>query len=251
MPKWIDNIQNGRDGFRLPEKNDFIQGKDIQEKTGEKKISAHDYFRANFDKTKSPAQRLRELNPPRRWKKPTKELTDYIQGQERLWRERFIEKKTSEVTVAKEKKIRPPLKPLNFTQLMETQYGKEFTEHYQIALVSAQHLEGKHFLEHFGKLKKLATQNKMNPNEWKNFERILYRKFYDAAQQDTLIRYHRSGSEASLKVKPHELSYIARVAQVSEYQLKQDHLALEHGKTRGDIQQIVASNPRLYSTKLA
>lgn len=123
--------------------------------------------------------------------------------------------------------------------LMRERHGEEFTGHYYSAWNAAGRIDGKEFLEHFRALKSCAQQAGMSSAEFRDFERCLYRRFYRAASRDSMQR-NQDGRE--LRVKPEELAFIAKVADISPGQLEGDAIAMRRSETSGEMKAIVARN---------
>jgi hypothetical protein len=121
--------------------------------------------------------------------------------------------------------------------LMGRQHGANFARHYYAALAAAGALEGQAFLDQYRSLKRTAREQGMPETEFRSFEKCLYRRFYQAATQDT-VRALQSGHTP--KVKADELAYIAGVAEIPEAQLQRYTLALQRSEFVGRIKALQA-----------
>lgn len=109
-------------------------------------------------------------------------------------------------------------------EILKRERGEAFTLHYHAASEAAGALQGDGFLQQYRALKKIAREQGMPESEFRGYERCLYRRFYQAAAQDT-VRAHQTGRKP--KVEPGELAYIAKVADISEEQIRRDSLIFQ------------------------
>ncbi|HKX12548.1 MAG TPA: hypothetical protein VJP40_05300, partial [bacterium] len=122
-------------------------------------------------------------------------------------------------------------------ELMRSSHGDSFTSHYYNAWNAAGHVAGREFLDNFRGLKNCAKRQGMSDQDFRDFERCLYRRFYRAASRDSMQRISE-GRE--LKVKPEELAYLAKVGGISAGQLERDALSMRRSQTAGEMKAIVA-----------
>ncbi len=109
-------------------------------------------------------------------------------------------------------------------EILIRERGEAFALHYHAASEAAGALQGDGFLQQYRALKKIAREQGMPESEFRGYERCLYRRFYQAAAQDT-VRAHQTGHKP--KVAPGELAYIAKVADISEEQIRRDSLIFQ------------------------
>ena len=117
-------------------------------------------------------------------------------------------------------------------ELLKREQGEAFATHYHAAAEAAGALCGKEFLNQYRALKRIAQKQGMPEAEFLRFEKCLYRRFYQAAAQDT-VRARQSGMTP--RVAPHELAYIAKIADISEAQIRRDSLTFQKSEFVGRI----------------
>lgn len=109
-------------------------------------------------------------------------------------------------------------------ELLKREYGEKFAMHYHAAGKAASALAGQEFLDQYRALRRTAREQGMSENDFRRFEKCLYRSFYRSAAID-VVRSRQAGIQP--KVKPHELAYIAQVAEISEDQIRRDSIAFQ------------------------
>ncbi|HKY63977.1 MAG TPA: hypothetical protein VJR29_11200 [bacterium] len=132
--------------------------------------------------------------------------------------------------------------------LMRSERGDAFTDHYYSAMKAADHVDGRAFLQHYRALKHGARSQGMSAEDFRSFERCLYRRFYRAASRDSMQRL-QGGRE--LKVQAEELAYLARVGGISANQLERDAIAMRRSRCTGEMKAIVARHGGPFSRHLA
>ena len=109
-------------------------------------------------------------------------------------------------------------------ELLKREYGEKFAMHYHAAAKAASAIAGQEFLDQYRALQRTAREQGMSESDFRRFEKCLYRNFYRSAALD-VVRSRQAGTQP--KVKPHELAYIAKVADISEEQIQRDSLTFQ------------------------
>ena len=122
---------------------------------------------------------------------------------------------------------------------MREKYGEKFALHYRAAFAAAGGLKGTAFLEQYRALKREAMARGMTKDEFRGFEKCLYRRFYRMATQD---RVHRLQAGKEPKVQAFELAYIAKVGDIPADQLARDALLFKQSECVGRMKSILARN---------
>ena len=122
-------------------------------------------------------------------------------------------------------------------QLMRERRGEAFANHYYSAWEAAGKIDGDEFLAHYRTLKSCAKHQGMSQDEFRDFERCLYRRFYRAASLDSMQRT-RDGRE--LRVQPEELAYLAKIGGISASQLERDAVAMRRSRCIGSMREIAS-----------